>query len=193
MHDLCPPTASIRSPFEYAFQADNRLFPSSRCCWLLYRSSQHGPSAPALWLLLGGILLVYYIMSRYTVDQVLELFLVLGTGTIASSICFCALPFRNMALISLGGHDTVAWKGIFMAKNYLGNSGAVFSYRGGVLSRGRTLLMASCSGPGGSRSFLCLIAIVFSRAATAMLAAADRDLYWLSHHHGRVLRGLRKK
>src|SRR5882762_3595965 len=75
-------------------------------------------------VLLGGILLIFYIMSRYTLNEVLELFLVLGTGTIVASILFAiALPQYGLDL--MGGHST-AWKGIFSAKNYLGNMALFF-------------------------------------------------------------------
>ena len=43
-------------------------------------------------LLLAGVLLLYYIMSRYGLDQVLELLLVLGTVTIVASIHVCPCP-----------------------------------------------------------------------------------------------------
>jgi exopolysaccharide production protein ExoQ len=135
-------------------------------------------------LLLGGILLVYYIMSRYTVDQVLELFLVLGTGTIASSIAF-ALALPQYGLDLLGGHDT-AWKGIFMAKNYLGNL-ALFFLTVAVSYRGRTSLLRSVR---VAQIIFCLIAIVFSRAATAYMLTVIYIGYLITM---KTLRGLRKK
>ena len=51
--------------------------------------------------LLGGILLLYYIMSRYTLDEVLELLLVLGTGTIVARCggrFFAAIFFSSSIL-----------------------------------------------------------------------------------------------
>jgi O-antigen ligase len=135
-------------------------------------------------LLLGGILLVYYIMSRYTVDQVLELFLVLGTGTIAASIVF-ALALPQYGLDLLGGHDT-AWKGIFMAKNYLGNL-ALFFLTVAVSYRGRTHLLRSVR---VAQILFCLTAIAFSRAATAYLLTVIYIGYLITM---KMLRGLRKK
>ncbi len=75
-------------------------------------------------LLLGSILLLYYIMSRYQLDQVLELLLVLGTGTVVASIVF-AVALPQYGLDQMGGHSS-AWKGIFSAKNYLGNMALFF-------------------------------------------------------------------
>ena len=67
----------------------------------------------------------------------LELFLVLGTVTIVASIVF-ALALPQYGLDQMGGHST-AWKGIFSAKNYLGNMALVLSDRGGVLSRAHSI------------------------------------------------------
>ncbi len=94
-------------------------------------------------MLLGGILLLYYIMSRYTLDQVLELLLVLGTATIVASIVF-ALALPQYGLDQMGGHAT-AWKGIFSAKNYLGNL-ALFFLTVAVSYRARTPFSALRSG-----------------------------------------------
>jgi hypothetical protein len=58
-------------------------------------------------LLLGSILLVYYIMSRYQFDQVLELLLVLGMGTMVASIVF-AVALPQYGLDRMGGHSS-AW------------------------------------------------------------------------------------
>jgi O-antigen ligase len=135
-------------------------------------------------LLLGGILLLYYIMSRYTLDEVLELLLVLGTGTIVASIVFAlALPQYGRDL--LGGHDT-AWKGIFMAKNYLGNI-ALFFLTVAVAYRARTPLLRSVR---VSQIIFCLTAIAFSRAATAYMLTVVYIGYVMTM---KMLRGFRKK
>jgi exopolysaccharide production protein ExoQ len=117
-------------------------------------------------LLLAGVLLLYYIMSRYTLDQVLELLLVLGTGTVVASIVF-ALALPQYGLDRMGGHET-AWKGIFSAKNYLGNM-ALFFLTVAVSYRGRTPLLRSVR---IAQIFFCLAAIAFSRAATAYVLTA---------------------
>ena len=135
-------------------------------------------------LLLAGTLLLYYIMSRYTLNEVLELLLVLGTATIVASIVFAlALPQYGRDL--LGGHDT-AWKGIFMAKNYLGNV-ALYFLTVAVSYRGRTPLLRSVR---ASQILFCLIAIAFSRAATAYLLTAVYLVYVVTM---KTLRGFRKK
>jgi exopolysaccharide production protein ExoQ len=124
-------------------------------------------------LLLAGILLMYYIMSRYAFDELLELFLILGTGTIVASIVF-ALALPQYGLDSLGGHAT-AWKGIFSAKNYLGDL-AVFFLAVAVSYRGRTSFLRSVR---VSQIIFCLIAIAFSRAATAYLLTAIYLVYFV--------------
>jgi exopolysaccharide production protein ExoQ len=135
-------------------------------------------------MLLAGILLLFYIVSLYSVDQILELLLVLGTGTIGASIVFAlALPQYGRDL--LGGHDT-AWKGIFMAKNYLGNL-ALFFLTVAVAYRGRTSFQRFVR---ISQIMFCLIAIAFSRAATAYLLTAIYFAYVITM---KMLRGFRKK
>jgi exopolysaccharide production protein ExoQ len=135
-------------------------------------------------VLLGGILLIFYIMSRYTLNEVLELFLVLGTGTIVASILFAiALPQYGLDL--MGGHST-AWKGIFSAKNYLGNM-ALFFLTVAVSYRPRTNFWRSLR---TSQICFCLMAIVLSRAATSYLLTAVYIAYALTL---RVVRGFRKK
>jgi exopolysaccharide production protein ExoQ len=124
-------------------------------------------------LLLGGILLMYYIMSRYAFDELLELFLILGTGTIVASIVF-ALALPQYGLDRMGGHAT-AWKGIFSAKNYLGDM-AVFFLTVAVSYRGRTSFLRSVR---ASQIVFCLIAIAFSRAATAYLLTAIYVVYFV--------------
>jgi len=117
-------------------------------------------------LLLGAILLLYYIMSRYSLDQVLEMMLALGTVTMAASIVF-ALALPQYGLDQMGGHSN-AWKGIFSAKNYLGNL-ALFFLTMAVSYRARTPFLRSVR---FSQIIFCLTAIAFSRAATAYLLTA---------------------
>jgi exopolysaccharide production protein ExoQ len=114
-------------------------------------------------LLLGSILLVYYIMSRYQLDQVLELLLVLGMGTMVASIVF-AVVLPRYGLDQMGGHSS-AWKGIFSAKNYLGNL-ALFFLTVTVSYRARTPFLRAAR---LSQIIFCLTAIAFSRAATAYM------------------------
>ncbi len=123
-------------------------------------------------LLMGGILLVYYIMSRYTLDQVLELLLVLGTVTMVASAGF-ALALPQYGLDLKGGHET-AWKGIFSAKNYLGNI-ALFFLTAAVSYRARSSFLRSVR---LSQICLCLAAIAFSRAATAYMLTAVYVVYF---------------
>jgi exopolysaccharide production protein ExoQ len=117
-------------------------------------------------LLLGSILLLYYIMSRYQLNQVLELLLVLGTGTIVASIVF-AVALPQYGLDQMGGHSS-AWKGIFSAKNYLGNL-ALFFLTAAVSYRARTPFLRAAR---LSQIIFCLTAIAFSRAATAYMLTA---------------------
>ena len=117
-------------------------------------------------LLLGSILLLYHIMSRYQLDQVLELLLVLGTGTMVASIVF-ALALPQYGLDQMGGHSS-AWKGIFSAKNYLGNL-ALFFLTATVSYRARTPFLRATQ---LSQIVFCLTAIAFSRAATAYMLTA---------------------
>jgi exopolysaccharide production protein ExoQ len=124
-------------------------------------------------LLLAVILLTYYIMSRYQFDELLELFLILGTGTIFASIVF-ALALPQYGLDRMGGHST-AWKGIFSAKNYLGDL-AVFFLTMAVSCRGRTSFLRSVR---ASQIVFCLVAIAFSRAATAYLLTGIYVVYFV--------------
>jgi O-antigen ligase len=117
-------------------------------------------------LLLGSILLLYHVMSRYQLDQVLELLLVLGTGTMVGSIVF-ALALPQYGLDQMGGHSS-AWKGIFSAKNYLGNL-ALFFLTATVSYRARTRFLRAAR---LSQIVFCLTAIAFSRAATAYMLTA---------------------
>jgi exopolysaccharide production protein ExoQ len=131
-------------------------------------------------LLLGGILLLYYMMVRYTLDQVLELLLVLGTATIMASIVF-ALALPQFGLDRMGGHSD-AWKGIFSAKNYLGNL-ALFFLTVAVSYRPRTAFLRSVR---FSQILFCLTAIAFSHAATAYLLTVVYAVFFV------VLRSLRR-
>lgn len=124
-------------------------------------------------LLLGGVLLLYYIMSRYTIDQILELLLVLGTGTVGASIVF-ALALPQYGLDQMGGHAS-AWKGIFSAKNYLGNL-ALFFLTVAVSYRARTRSLRSIR---VLQILFCLTAIAFSRAATAYMLTAIYLAYFV--------------
>jgi exopolysaccharide production protein ExoQ len=135
-------------------------------------------------LLLAGILLLYYIISLYSLNQFLELLLVLGTSTIGASIVF-ALVLPQYGRDLLGGHDT-AWKGIFMAKNYLGSL-ALYFLTAAVSYRGRTSLLRFVR---VSQIIFCLTAIAFSRAATAYLLTIIYIAYVLTM---KMLRGFRKK
>jgi exopolysaccharide production protein ExoQ len=135
-------------------------------------------------LLLAAILLVYYIMSRYPFDELLELFLILGTGTIVASIVF-ALALPQYGLDRMGGHAT-AWKGIFSAKNYLGDM-AVFFLTMAVAYRGRTSFLRFVR---ASQIVFCLVAIAFSQAATAYLLTAIYVAYLVIM---RTLHRFRKK
>jgi exopolysaccharide production protein ExoQ len=135
-------------------------------------------------VLFGGILLVFYIMSRYTVNEVLELFLVLGTATIGASILF-ALILPQYGRDLMGGHSS-AWKGIFSAKNYLGNM-ALFFLTATVSYRPRTSLFRSLR---VAQILFCLIAITFSRAATTYMLTMIYIAYAMTLN---AVRGFRKK
>jgi exopolysaccharide production protein ExoQ len=133
-------------------------------------------------VLLSGILLVFYIMTRYKLNEVLELFLVLGTGTIVASILF-ALVLPQYGLDLMGGHSS-AWKGIFSAKNYLGNM-ALFFLTMAVSYRPRSPLFRSLR---VSQILFCLVAIAFSRAATSYMLTAVYIAYATTLRSVRTLR-----
>jgi exopolysaccharide production protein ExoQ len=135
-------------------------------------------------LLLAVILLIYYFMSHYQFDELLELFLILGAGTIVASIIF-ALALPQYGLDRMGGHST-AWKGIFSAKNYLGDM-AVFFLTMAVSYRGRTSFLRSVR---ASQIVFCLVAIAFSRAATAYLLTGIYVVYFVTMN---TLHRFRKK
>ena len=135
-------------------------------------------------LLLGSVLLVYYIMSRYELDQVLELLLVIGTATIVASIVF-AVALPQYGLDQMGGHSS-AWKGIFSAKNYLGNL-ALFFLTATVSYRARTPFLRAAR---VSQIIFCLTAIAFSRAATAYMLTAVYIVFVLTL---KALHNFRKK
>ena len=130
------------------------------------------------------MLLLYYIMSRYSIDQVLELLLVLGTMTIVASMVF-ALALPQYGLDQMGGHSN-AWKGIFSAKNYLGNM-ALFFLTVAISYRGRTSWLRSVR---TSQIIFCLIAIAFSRAATAYMLTG---IYMVGLAVMKTLHSFRKK
>jgi exopolysaccharide production protein ExoQ len=135
-------------------------------------------------VLLGGVLLIFYIMSRYTFNEVLELFLVLGTGTIVASILFAiALPQYGLDL--MGGHST-AWKGIFSAKNYLGNM-ALFFLTIAVSYQPRSIFFRNLR---AAQIFFCLLSIAFSHAATSYMLTAVYIAYAISLA---IMRGFRKR
>jgi exopolysaccharide production protein ExoQ len=123
-------------------------------------------------------------MSRYSLDQVLEMMLALGTVTMAASIVL-ALALPQYGLDQMGGH-TNAWKGIFSAKNYLGNM-ALFFLTMAVSYRGRTRFLRSVR---LSQIVFCLTAIAFSRASTAYLLSVIYVVYFLIM---KALHRLRKK
>jgi exopolysaccharide production protein ExoQ len=136
------------------------------------------------FLLLCATLLLYYMMVRYTFDQVLEIFLVLGTLTIGASIVFAvALPQYGLDL--MGGHFT-AWKGIFSAKNYLGHMG-LFFLTVAVSYRGRTSFLRFVR---ALQIVQCLVVIAFAQAATAYVLTAFYGVYFVIVT---VLHRLRKK
>jgi exopolysaccharide production protein ExoQ len=131
-------------------------------------------------VLLGSTVLLYYIMVQYTLDQVLELLLVLGTATTIASVVF-ALALPQYGLDQMGGHSN-AWKGIFSAKNYLGNI-ALFFLTVAVSYRPRTNFFRSVR---LSQILLCLTTIAFSHAATAYLLTVLYIVYFV------ILRNLRR-
>jgi exopolysaccharide production protein ExoQ len=96
-----------------------------------------------------------------------------------------ALALPQYGLDLMGGHDT-AWKGIFMAKNYLGNL-ALFFLTAAVSYRGRTSLLRFVR---VAQVIFCVIAIVFSRAATAYLLTVVYIVFVITM---KTLRGFRKK
>jgi exopolysaccharide production protein ExoQ len=114
-------------------------------------------------VMLGGILLMYYIASTYTLDQVLEQLLLVSTVTMTGSIVF-ALALPQYGLDNMGGHAT-AWKGVFSAKNALGDM-ALFFLTVAVSYRPRTSLLRAIR---ASQIPCCLVALAFSQAATAYM------------------------
>lgn len=147
-------------------------------------SQQPSRTISSALLLLASTLLLYYIMSRYSPDQVLELLLILGVTTIGASIVF-SLTLPQYGLDQTGGHAD-AWKGIFSAKNYLGNI-ALFFLTVAMAYRPRTTFLQLV------RIFqviFCLTAIAFSRAATAYILTAIYLVYFVVL---KTLHGFRKK
>jgi len=123
-------------------------------------------------VLLGSILLMYSIAGAYTLDQVLEQLLVLGAVTITGSIVF-ALAFPQYGLDNMGGHAT-AWKGVFSAKNALGDM-ALFFLTAAVSYRPRTTPMRALR---AWQILTCLVAIAFSQAATAYMLTGVYIIYF---------------
>ena len=139
---------------------------------LLFPLSQQATrTVSSALLLLGGILLMYYIMVSYTFDQVLEQLLVLGTVTIVASIVF-ALALPQYGLDSMSGHST-AWKGVFAAKNYLGDM-ALFFLTVAISYPGRTSFLRVVR---AAQIIFCLAAIAFSHASTAYTLTAIYVVY----------------
>ena len=96
-----------------------------------------------------------------------------------------ALALPQYGLDQMGEHSE-AWKGIFSAKNYLGNM-ALFFLTVAVSYRGRTPFLYSVR---ISQIMFCLIAIAFSRAATAWLLTV---IYIVLFTVLKTLHGFRKK
>jgi exopolysaccharide production protein ExoQ len=147
-------------------------------------SQQPSRTISSAVLLLGSTLLLYYIMSCYSPNQVLELLLILGTTTIAASIVF-SLTLPQYGLDQTGGHPD-AWKGVFSAKNYLGNL-ALFFLTVAMSYRPRTTFLRLVR---VSQVIFCLTAIGFSRAATAYMLTAIYAVYFVIL---KTLHGFRKK
>jgi exopolysaccharide production protein ExoQ len=135
-------------------------------------------------VMLGGILLMYCIATTYTLDQVLEQLFVLGTVTISASILF-ALVLPQYGLDNMGGHAT-AWKGIFSAKNALGDM-ALFFLTVAVAYRAPTTMLRCLR---LCQVLFCLVAIAFSQAATAYLLTAVYAVYFVVM---KALHGFRKR
>jgi O-antigen ligase len=134
---------------------------------LLFPVSQQATRTISSALVLyGGVLLMYYIAATHTLDQVLEQLLVLGIVTISSSIVF-AVALPQYGLDNMGGHAT-AWKGVFSAKNALGDL-ALFFLTVAVSYRGRNSLLRVLR---ALQILSCFVAIAFSQAATAWLLTA---------------------
>jgi exopolysaccharide production protein ExoQ len=147
-------------------------------------SQQPSRTISSALLLLGSTLLLYYIMSTYSPDQVLEILLILGTTTIGASIVF-SLTLPQFGLDQTGGHPD-AWKGVFSAKNYLGNL-ALFFLTVAMSYRPRTTFLRLVR---VSQVIFCLTAIAFSRAATAYMLTAIYVVYFVVL---KTLHGFRKK
>jgi exopolysaccharide production protein ExoQ len=135
-------------------------------------------------VLMAGILLIFYIMSRYSLIEVQELLLVLSAGTITLSILF-ALFLPQYGRDLMGGHSS-AWKGIFSAKNYLGNM-ALFFWTVAISYRPRSQFFRYLR---ISQIVFCLVAIAFSRAATSYMLTS---LYIAYATTLQIVRGFRKK
>lgn len=112
-------------------------------------------------VLVASTLLVYYMLCKYTFDELMELFLVLGSICIGASV-FSAIAIPQIGIDKMGPYVD-SWKGIFSAKNHLGNM-AVFFLTAAVACRPRTPFFRYLR---FTQIVLCLIATVFARAVTA--------------------------
>ena len=128
-------------------------------------------------VLLGGTLLVFYMLARYTMEEVLEFLLVLGAISLFTSIVF-AILLPQYGIDTVGGHYP-AWKGIYSAKNRFGNMVVLFmtvamTYR----PRTRWLRFVAWS-----MILICPVALYFSFAATSYILLAlyfaYKAVFWL--------------
>jgi exopolysaccharide production protein ExoQ len=135
-------------------------------------SQQATRSVTSALVLLSGILLMYSVVGAYTLDQILEQLLVLGTVTITGSIVF-ALALPQYGLDNMGGHAS-AWKGVFSAKNALGDM-ALFFLTAAVSYRPRTTSLRALR---AWQVLACLVAIALSQAATAYMLTGVYVIYF---------------
>lgn len=112
-------------------------------------------------VLVASTLLVYYLLCKYTFDEVMEIFLVLGVIAIGASI-LSAVALPQVGIDEMGPYYG-AWKGIFSAKNHFGNM-ALFFLTTAIAYRGRTSFFKCLR---VIQIVFCLIAIAFAHAATA--------------------------
>ena len=117
-------------------------------------------------VLLGGTLLVFYMLARFSMEEVLEFLLVLGAISLFISIVF-AILLPQYGIDTVGGHYP-AWKGIYSAKNRFGNMVVLFmtvalTYR----PRTRWLRFVTWS-----MILVCPVALYFSFAATSYVMLA---------------------
>ncbi len=133
------------------------LFPVSQ---LITRTVSSGA------VLLGGTLLVFYLLARFSMEEVLEFLLVLGAISLFVSIFF-AIVLPQYGIDTVGGHYP-AWKGIYSAKNRFGNM--VFIFMTVALTyRPRTRWLRFVA---WSMILVCPVALYFSFAATSYIIFA---------------------